>query len=639
MIQIAYFSLVFALFCAGYVVLAASVGLRTRRQVWLMSAANAIAALAGLLTLAVVLLWFFLFQRDLRLVYVASFTNLSLSPLYVFSALWAGQEGSLLFWGWLLSLAGFSIVRTLRRTDAGNEAWPYVMMVSACTIGFFLIMLVGAANPFQQLAVVPNDGQSLNPLLQNIYMALHPPFLFLGYAGFFVPFVLAFAALCAGRTPPGWLVIMRRWTVWAWYLLGLGILLGARWAYLELGWGGYWNWDPVENASFLPWMTSTALLHTLILQQRRGWLPRWNLFMCLLLFTLCIFGTFITRSGVLESVHAFAQSSIGGYLIAGLLLIGLSAAGLFVARWRKFQSQISFPAFFSKENSVLLANQLFIGLTFAVLYGTVYPLLSNVLWGKAASIGPPFFNLIAKILGVALLALTGYCQHVSWQPMGWPELRKKFVIPLIIAGGGTITLITQGIRVSLVLLTCALSLFMLTASGKAFIHHVYTSVTARPAVMPVWTTLFRQRRQAASYLFHAGVAMMLIGIVVSATYQREQDISLQPGEFIQFGAYRLRYVQVGQRERPQEQAVFAEIELYRGERRLGIVRPERRFYGEQQETTEIGLHASLREDLYIILNSLEDNRTATFTVILNPLLSWFWVGGFLVFTAGILLLL
>ncbi len=634
--QIAYFSLVLALLCAVYTIIASVVGLKTQSRRWIRSAANALRAIAGLLTLAVFLLLYFLLQRDFQIKYVASYTDITLSPLYAISALWAGQEGSLLFWNWMLSLCSAFFIwkykknsmtgmhdmpSTLVMRGAFQPELPYTYIVLSLTIGFFLILLMFTANPFQELSFIPINGNGMNPLLQNPYMAIHPPVLFIGYAGFVVPFALSFAALCTGKIDDKWVRDVRWWTLFSWYFLGMGILLGARWAYLELGWGGYWGWDPVENGSLMPWITSTALIHTLILQRRRGLLKLWNIFLGVLTFSLCVFGTFITRSGILASVHAFTQSTVGYYFLAFLITTFICTSGLILYRWKELRSHSKLHSVFSKESSFFLANQLFMGLGFAVLYGTVYPLLSEIITGKKVIIGPSFFNTVSIPLGLVLLGLIGVCQRIVWKKSSSTILRTQFLFSLGVTLVGSILFFVLGIRHLTILLTCSLGLF------------VFITIC-----VDIGKTFWSAKHRWAGYIFHLGTVVVFIGIAVSATYHLEQEIELQPGESSNLGGIRFQYERLGTHEDDQKGIMFAEVTVFKNEKKIATVKPEKRFYGDPpdtQVTTEIGLYSSLKEDIYVILAGWKEDQTAIFTFIINPLITWIWIGGFGIFTVGI----
>ena len=604
------------------------------------STTHALDATAGLVTFAALLLLYFLFQRNFQVAYVASYTDTTLSAPYVISALWAGQKGSLLFWGWMLSLCGTIGLRQYQKRVimAGYQNVkcsfqerkqlftallhvrklprdvPCISLIIALVLTFFLSLLVFEANPFRVLSDPPLEGQGMSPLLQNPYMVIHPPLLFLGYAGFILPFALAFAALCTGKIRKEWLVSMRRWVLFSWYFLGIGILLGGHWAYLELGWGGYWAWDPVENSSLIPWIAATALLHTLILQQRKGLLTCWNIFLSLVTFSLCVFGTFITRSGILESVHAYVESPTGVYFIFFLLLVFVCTFGLLAYRWRTFRNQTYSPAFISKETSFFLTNQILMGLGAAVLYGTLYPLLSELVIGKKALLDRSFFNSISIPLGLIILALIGLCQLFSWKR---GLLKKKLFLSLGATIPVAILLFAFGMRDFLTLLTCSLGFFVV----------ISILINVKTAFRPF-------------SVFHVGMVVIFIGIAISSTYKIESDVTLTPGESSTLGHVRFEYVGLDSYEDAHKGVVVANVEVYDGEKRIATLKPEKRFYGQTAEdaqvTTEIGLSTSVKEDIYVILAGWDENNRATFRFMIHPMIIWIWLGGLGVFTLGMI---
>jgi len=631
MIHLASFSIFFALGCAIYAAIAGCVALITRSPRWLMSAARALQALAGLLTLAMLLLLLFLLLRDFRVEYVAAYSSLNLPPIYVLSALWAGQEGSLLFWGWGMAICGAWFARSARREairsrfglrhvprllrsfPVYSEELAVAMLVIAAVCAGFLLLLATHSHPFRVLIEPPTDGNGLNPLLQTPYMIIHPPILLVGYAGFVVPFAMAFGSLWTGTIRPAWLLLMRRWTLFAWYCLGIGILLGAHWAYLELGWGGYWGWDPVENGSLIPWLAATALLHTLVLQQRNGSLPRWNLFLSIVIFLLCVFATFITRSGILQSVHAYAESSTGIYFLLFLAIASAAAAALFLVRWRQFQPPATQTALLSKEYGLQLTGQLLMGFAFAVLYGTIYPIAAQLLSGKNIVISAEFFTRVSVPLGFAILALIGLCQLFSWKHTSRAALQKRIWLNLAVVGAVVVALMLFGVRSWSVLLT-----FGLTAL--------------------VGTTILQQRTAAVRpyAIFHLGTAFLFVGIAVSSHYKIEQHVTLTIGETATVGSYRFEFAELINRPTLEYDALAARMVVYRDEKIVATLWPEKRAYNTSQITTEIGLNTSLLRDVYIILEGLEDERTAAFTLIIYPAILWIWIGGFAMFTVGTL---
>ena len=641
MIEIAYFSLILGLLCAVYTIGVSVVGLTSKESArWFKSAENGIWAIAGLFSFAVFMLLYFLLQRNFQLEYVASYTDIHLSMTYVISALWAGQQGSMLFWGWILAIC--SVVFLLQRQALTDRERPYVYGALALTLGFFLILLIFVANPFAKLDFTPADGQGMNPLLQNFYMAIHPPVLFIGYAGFIIPFVLAFAALCTGSVSDSWLKYVRGWTLFSWYFLGIGIILGAHWAYLELGWGGYWSWDPVENASLIPWLSSTALIHTLIVQKRRGMMRLWNLFLSILSFLLCIVATFITRSGMIDSVHAFGESVIGFYFLVFLGLIFIMTVALIILRWSALRSTYEVPALLSKDGSFIFTNQLFMGLGFAVLYGTMYSFFSELLGGRKVKFDQSFFNRISIPVGLVILGLMAVCQLLAWKPESLDKLGKKFLIPALGTAVATVALWGVGIQDWLALVTCAFSIFILISvcleTGSTLIHRAKTR--QQPFGQVLLTTITAQKPRYAGFMVHAGTALLYIGIAISSTYKLEEEVRMVPGQSASLGGYEFLYEGLSINEDAQKSTVSADVVLSKGDKTITTIVPEKRFYGEgerQQVTTEIGLRTSLIRDIYVILAGWEEDQTATITFIIYPLIIWIWIGGFFVYTLGIII--
>ncbi len=635
MIQIAQFSLFLAVACAVYAVIASIVAIKKQSPQWLTSSVHALIALAGAMSFAVFLLVYFLLSRDFRLAYVAGYVDVSLHTLYVISALWGGQEGSLLFWSWTMAVCAVVCLRNVQRItilqrygirripqelngiDVFSRELSSTVFVFAMLLGFFLSILLVHANPFVVLLSPPLDGNGLNPLLQNPYMVMHPPLLFIGYAGFGMAFALACSALWVGKISRLWIVLMRRWVLFSWYFLGMGIILGAKWAYLELGWGGYWGWDPVENSSLLPWLMGTALLHTLILQQRKGSLVRWNLFLSIITFQLCVLGTFITRSGILESVHAYAQSETGPYFLLFLLVSLSCMAGLFFYRYRDFRHR-SFPTpLVSKENSFFLTNQVFMGLSFAVLYGTTFPILAELLTGQRVVIDATFFNKVSIPLGLLILGLIGGCQALSWKQHSVKVIQRTFLVPLVLSLVVVSVLRVLGVADWLVLLTCGLG----TLVVMTMLHQIQQFL--RPFA-----------------LFHLGLAFLIVGIAVSSTYKQKHTAELSPGESFSFDRIRFHYREKHREEGFEVGIASASIDIYRDDTFIATVTPEKRFYGDPdapQITTEIGLYSSFKEDFYVILDGWNEHELAFFTFIINPMIRWIWIGGFGMCSLGMLL--
>jgi len=404
MVEIGSFAIVLALIVSAYSGLSIVFGLRTRRGEMIASSENGIKAIFFCLTLASLAMIYALVTRDFQVAYIAQYTNRSLPLIYTLTAFYAGQEGSLLFWAWLLSL--FAAIVVWQNRGKNRDILPYVNLVLICIIFFFLFLMVFVTNPFKRLPTVPPDGQGLNPLLQNPGMIFHPITLFFGYVGFAVPYAFAMAALITGKLGDIWIRTTRRWTLFSWFFLTIGNLLGDQWAYVELGWGGYWAWDPVENASFMPWLVATAYLHSVMIQEKRGMLKVWNIVLITLTFLLTIFGTFITRSGIISSVHTFGQSSLGWLFLAFLGIGVVVSFNLLINRLPQLRSRNELDSYLSRESSFLYNNLIFVGITFATLWGTLFPIISEAVRGVKITVGPPFFNKVNTPIGLALLALT-----------------------------------------------------------------------------------------------------------------------------------------------------------------------------------------------------------------------------------------
>src|SRR5712671_715953 len=431
------------------------------------SARNAVFAMCGALVVAVAALEWALFQHDFNVEYVAAYTSRNLPIFYTWSALYAGQKGSLLFWATVLSAFGsLALVLTPRRH---RELLPYVAAVVSVVAAFFIsVMLLGHANPFQRLPYTPLDGSGLNPQLQNPGMVFHPPMLYLGYISITIPFAFAIAALLSKRLDTDWLVAIRKWTLLSWLFLSVGICLGMWWAYVELGWGGYWAWDPVENAALLPWLTMTAFLHSVMIQEKRGMLKRWNLGLIVGTFMLSIFGTFITRSGVIASVHSFTQSNVGYFFLAFLVVAAVLSFTLLYTRWPELEAEVQLESMLSREAAFLFNNLLFVGIAFSVLWGTLFPILSEAVRGTKITVGPPFFNRVNIPLGLLLVALTGIGPLIAWRKASAANLRRQFIVPVAAGLVVAAALLAVGLRDGYAVAAWALGGFVLGTVGQEF---------------------------------------------------------------------------------------------------------------------------------------------------------------------------
>lgn len=617
-------ALVITLYAVGMALLGASLG----RQAMVRSAERAAYSVFGLVTIAMVVLFYALLTHDFRLQYVASVSNRAMPTFYVLAALWGGQEGSMLLWLWLLGM--YSTLAIWQHRERNRELLPYIIATLMLTSLLFLTMLVFAEDPFAQLPQASPDGRGLNPLLQHPLMVIHPPNLYLGFVGYAIPFAFAIGALASGRLDSHWIRSVRRWTLIPWLFNTIGILLGGQWAYVELGWGGYWAWDPVENASLMPWLTATAFLHSVMIQEKKGMLKIWNMSLIILTYSLSIFGTFLTRSGVISSVHAFAESSLGVYFLLYLGVALVVAVGLLIKRLPQLQSDHRLESVLSRESSFLFNNLFLVGMMFAVLWGTMFPIISEAVRGVKISVAAPFFNQVNVPLGLALLFLSGVCPLIAWRKASARNFRRNFLAPLTLSFCATAGLYVLGVRHIVALLSLSICLFVFGTILLEF----YRGTRARKATSggTVWQALGslvqRNRRRYGGYIIHFGVVLIFVGITGSAAYQIEKDVVLHPGASATVGAFTLRYEDLARVVLPTHEAFIATLAVTRGERPVTTLYPEKRLYfAQNQPTTEVALRTTLFEDLYVILAGFEPSRVATFKVFVNPLVAWMWLGG------------
>ncbi len=581
----------------------------------------------------------YLFATDnFQVEYVASYSDKALPLYYKLTSFWAGQKGSLLLWAWILSIFS-SIVAFNTRNELSSRTTPYIYLVLTGTLIFFLYLLSTISNPFDLLDFIPSDGKGLNPMLQNPGMLFHPPTLLLGYIGFTIPFAYAIAAMVTGRLDASWLRKTRIWTLISWIFLTIGIILGCLWAYIELGWGGYWAWDPVENASFIPWLVATAYLHTAIIQEKRDMMKVWNVFLILLTFVLCIFGTYLVRSGVLQSVHAFGATGLGGYFILFLVTVLLGSFYLIFESYRALRSENAIESFISRESTFLFNNVILLSISFSTLLGTIFPLLSDAVTGKKLTVGQPFFNQVNTPLFLALLLITGICPLIGWRKASADNLRKNFLVSFLSAAAAGALLFIAGVREFYPLTSFSLSIFVAITIFNEF--RVGTLARKRLTGEGVLTAfprlLWRMRSRYGGYIAHLGFIILVVGITGSSAYKLEKQATLRTGESMKIGAYELRYDDFrGHRDRNRE-VYTANLAVFKDGRPAGTISPERRYYiNAEQPTTEVSLRRSLLEDLYVTMPGIGKDEVITLKVAVNPLLVWIWVGAAIVVIGGII---
>jgi cytochrome c-type biogenesis protein CcmF len=579
---------------------------------------------------------------------VYSYTSRNLPEYYLFSAFWAGQQGSLLFWA--LVLASFSALAQSLTPRRYADLLPWVGGVTSAVTAFFLsVMIFGDhANPFERLAVVPPDGNGLNPQLQNPGMVMHPPMLYLGYISITIPFAFALAGLLSGKLDARWLGAIRRWTLLSWLFLSVGITLGMWWAYVELGWGGYWAWDPVENASLLPWLTVTAFLHSVMIQEKRGMLKRWNVGLVIGSFLLSIFGTFITRSGVISSVHSFAQSNVGAFFLLFLILAAVASFGLLYLRWDRLEPDGQIEAVVSREAAFLYNNLILIGIAFSVLWGTLFPILSEAVRDTKITVGPPFFNRVNVPLGLLLLALTGIGPLIAWRKATVANLRRQFAVPLATGALTGLGLFAAGMRDAYAMLGIAIAGFVVGTITQEFWRGLRARVRMyqEPPVLAFGRLIARNRRRYGGYLVHLAIVVYFVAFAGMA-FSVTKEATLSVGESVAIKSpyghtYQLTHLGVSQYDVFNRKVTAATLELRENGKRVGVIRSEKRQHVDSfgrptfQPSTEVGIRSDLREDLYVVYaGSVDGTERSTYRLTINPLVWWVWFGGVALVVGGL----
>jgi cytochrome c-type biogenesis protein CcmF len=641
MTQFGHIFILIALGCAVYAIIATVLGARRKQQDIVDTGHNAAIGVTVFLTLAAIALCQALLADNFRVEYVASYSNRALPIFYKVTSLWAGMKGSLLFWVWILSLFSLVCIASYRRQARFTAVMPYVTAVMMAVATFFIAMIVFVTNPFEMLPQAPPDGRGLNPLLQHWAMVIHPPILYLGYVGFTVPFAFAIAALLSGQLGNEWLQITRRWTIIPWFFLGIGMLLGGKWAYMELGWGGYWAWDPVENAAMMPWLIGTAFVHSVMIQEKKNMLRVWNMVLIILTFTMCIFGTFLTRSGVISSVHSFTQSSLGPLFLAFVGVIATFSFTLLGRRVHLLKSPVRMESVVSRESAFLLNNVVFLGACFAVFWGTLFPVISEAVRGVKITVGPPWFDAVLVPMSLLLLLLTGIGPLVAWRKSSFQHLRKMFAIPALSAFVSAIVFFLLGVRHFYALLSFTLCVFVTATIVVEFhrgaVARGHTNNESYPVAL--WRLLMKNRRRYGGYIVHFGMVLLFFGVTGKA-FTTEVERQLQPNESLSLRNYELEYKGTRQFQDSNKMVIESTMIVKRDGKVLETIYPQKHFYiVQQQPTTEVALFSNLREDLYVVLGEHQaDTNAATFHVYLNPLVSWVWIGG-MVLTIGTLITL
>ncbi len=604
---------------------------------WLASARRAAVAQFVLVTLAVVALEYLLITSDFSVRYVAD-TSVSTSPLrYRIAGLWGALEGSILLWEWLQAL--FVLLVARRAAALRRELSGYALAVLFVVSGIFLVMMTVIASPFDRLAEPALEGRGLNPLLEVTDMLVHPLLLYTGYVGFVVPFAFAMAALIAGRLDGTWLTLTRRWTVTAWLFLTAGVLYGGWWSYRTLGWGGYWAWDPVENASFMPWLMGTAFVHSVMVQERRPMLKIWNMALITLTFALTIFGTFLTRSGVISSVHAFASGAIGPFLLAYLAAILLTSLGLLVWRWDRLGERAELDALLSRESVFLVNNVLLVAFCFTVFMGTIFPLLAEAVTGAKVSVGTPYFNWVSVPILLVTLLLMGAGPLVPWRRGSWPVLGRLLQGPAAVAlGASLLTWLVGGLPLGLVGLGYTLPYFVAAivlgelwraARGRR-------RATGEPWPTAVGRLLAQNHRRYGGLVVHLGVVLVAIGVATSTVGKLEREATLKKGETLELGRYAVRFTGLSAAEEPTHLLVQAALEVSEAGRPAGTLRPGQRLYpGSSSPFASVAVRYGFVRDFYVILGAFDrQGEWAQIKAQVHPMIAWIWLGGLVVLMGG-----
>ena len=630
-------ALMIALAACLYGTVVPHLGVRTNNWNLIRSAQNASIISFFLIAIASGVLIHALMVSDFSIFYVWRNSSVDMPMFFKVTAFWGGLEGSLLFW--ILVQSFFAMIVAFRYQYSNREIIPYVIATLNGILCFLLVLLLGWSNPLDLQATIPVEGRGLNPLLQHIAMVVHPPSLYLGFIGFSVPFAFAIAGMIRGKLDNEWVLTTRRWTLVSWYFLSMGLILGGQWAYEELGWGGFWAWDPVENAAFMPWLTGTAFLHSMMIQEKRNMLKIWNVVLIIITYGLTIIGTFLTRSGVVNSVHSFTQSEIGPAFLVFLAVILVVGFALLFRRIQMLESEHKMEAVLCRENVFLVQNVIFIGMSFTVLLGTTFPLLAEAIRGTKLSIQAPFFNTIMAPMGYVLFFLMGIGTVIAWRKSSKESLRRNFQNPMITATLGT-TILAVVIPFHLEALTIFWIAIFVTATilievGKA--AQVKSKQLQAGLLVGLIHVFQRNQRRYGGLVIHLGVVLMFLGFA-GTFFSEERDLTLEREEMVPLNAYYLKFTGVEQFQVRNATHRAAIIEVYNQDKQLlEVMKPAKSFYPTQpQPLTEIALRREFLKDLYLIFSSESgtDSKLVTIKAYVNPLVGWAWMA-LPVFTLGI----
>ena len=617
---------------------AAVMSARTGSAALLRSGERAAVGACVLITACIALMLYAFLAFDFSVRYVAINTNRGTPFYYRITALWGALEGSIVLWSWMLSIYTLIVVVQYRRRQP--ELYPWVLSVMLGILAFFLLVMTIPAPPFERLTPIPPDGRGLNPLLQDSGMITHPIALYLGFTGFTVPYAFAMAALIVGRTGEEWITITRRWTIIAWYFLALGLLIGGWWSYHVLGWGGYWAWDPVENAAFMPWLTATAFLHSVMVQERRRMLKLWNLSLIILTFGLTIFGTFLTRSGIIGSVHSFTEGSIGVFFLGFLALVLLGSFSLLASRVDRLRAEGVLDSVVSRESTFLLNNLFLVAAAFTVFFGTVFPLLSEAVRGVKISVGAPFFNLVNIPVFLSLLFLMGVGPLIAWRRASADNLRRNFLKPVLagVVAGVVAAVVMQFVSVVNVLVLAVMALVVFVAGTIALDYVRAVRARRRNGVgwpAATWGLLLRQNRRYGGFIVHLGILVIALGVAGSQAWSVQTEVTLDKGQSVELAGYHVRFDGLSASEESNHGKVTGAFTVTNGRAGSDVLNPAKKFYPQEQTPiAAVDYRLGFFEDIYLVLGDFaRDGSHATVKLQVNRMVSWLWLGG-LVLTLG-----
>lgn len=650
--EIGFGSLFISLIVSVYGVIAAIYGDRSHQRKWVLSAQQAMRLVFPLLTLSIGSLLFLILNNNFEIVYVAKVSSINMPVYLKITAVWGGQAGSMLFWSWLL--AGFGFIVSFRKWDRDQDFLPWVIVICLGTVAFFVILNTFFENPFVRywqvnqeivqsfvhppggIQIAPRNGGGLNPLLRHPGMVIHPPMQYLGFVAFIVPYAFAMASLITGRSDDRWIQLSRPWAIWAWLFLTLGLILGARWAYDVLGWGGYWGWDPVENSALMPWLSGTAFLHAVLIQEKRNMFKQWPIVLIIVTYLLVIFGTFLTRSGLLSSVHSFARSKIGPIFLAFIALTFIVSLWLLSSRWEKFKSRQVLTSFFSKETLILITIILFLGMLVTTFWGVIFPNISELVTGQKVTVGPPFYERVAGPILGGVLVIMAICPLAVWSFVSFKHLGKLLWKPFIVSLLGILLPIYGGLTKVPAVIAFWLVSFVLAVNAFEFIRRtrLRRRNQSESFLQSISGVFHRNKRSYSAMIIHVGMVFMALGIIGIEFFQTETQGTIAEGQELQLASYTMEYERLDIFDTADDRNVARAVVLVKRDGQvIDEIYPRRDFYYDSnQQVTIPGVRSTLVDDFYTILVDWKSvtSEGATFKVYHNPLVKWLWIGAWVV---------